>query len=151
MNQTPGVECPFCGFHEPDVTVSASESVQAFISRSPLNRHHVLIVPRKHYTRYSELPAPIRDEVFALAQAVSQALATGIGPDGITLVSDDDLKGAGYNLVAHWKLHLIPRYRDEAIRIDWGRGPDPGLEARAGYAADIRAALASLDFGEKPI
>lgn len=134
-------QCPFCGFNEPDVTVVLGETVQAFISRSPLNLHHVLVVPREHYTHFAELPIPVRNEAFAVAQAISKALATGIHPDGITMMSDDDLRGAHYNLVAHWKLHLIPRYREEAIRIDWGREQDPGREVRAGYAAEVRTAL----------
>lgn len=141
MKQVHGEDCPFCGFTEPDVTVFVGESVQAFISRSPLNHHHVLVVPREHYTHFAELPVPVRNEAFAVAQAICKALAMGIHPDGITLMSDDDLRGQHYNLVAHWKLHLIPRYHDEAIRIDWGRAPDPGREVRAGYAAEVRAAL----------
>ena len=141
MTQDSVDECPFCGFSEPDVTVVDGVHVQAFISRSPLNRHHVLVVPREHYTHFSELPIPVLNEAFAVAQALSTALATGIHPDGITMMSDDDLRGEHFNLVPHWKLHLIPRYHHEAIRIEWGREPDPGREVRAGYAAEVRAAL----------
>ena len=137
---TPG-PCPFCGFDEPDVTVLRGTRVQAFISRQPINRHHVLVVPDTHVTRFAQLEPAVRDEVFALAQRIHRAIAEVVRPDGITMVSDDDLAGPHLNLVAHWKLHLIPRFRNDAVRIDWGRTPDPGTALRAGYAATVRNAI----------
>ena len=134
--------CPFCAFDQPDVTVYRGIQVQAFISQAPINEHHVLVVPFHHYTGFGELPSPVRDEVFAVAQQVNRALVASVRPHGITMVTDDDLGGMGLNLVAHWKLHLIPRYRGDAVRIDWGRGTDPGEPVRAGYARDLREALA---------
>jgi len=48
-----------------------------------------------------------------------------------------------FNEVAHWKLHLIPRYRGDAVIIDWRRAPDPGHDVRAGYGHELRNALAT--------
>jgi histidine triad (HIT) family protein len=137
----PGTGCPFCGFDEPAVTVHADALVQAFVSRAPINRHHVLIVPRTHHERLPEVPGPTLDAAMRAAQRISAAIARVARPDAITLMSDDDLTGAGFNLVAHWKLHLIPRYRGDDVVIEWHRAADPGAEVRAGYAAALRGAL----------
>ena len=134
-------ECPFCDFDQPEVTVFADAQVRAFISSSPINRYHVLVVPKIHYEHLSDVPHETLASVMRMAQRVSAAVGTVAHPDAISLLSDDDLTGAGFNLVAHWKLHVIPRYRNDAVVIDWHREPDPGSDVRARYCSELRQAL----------
>jgi histidine triad (HIT) family protein len=136
--------CPFCGFDQPKVTVFADENVQAFISLSPINRYHVMVVPRVHYERLSDLPDKILASVMGVVQRVSVAVRTVARPDAVSHLSDDDLTGSGFNLVPHWKMHVIPRYRNDAVVIDWHREADPGSEVRARYSAEIRRALPGI-------
>ena len=116
--------CPFCDFDHPEVTVFADG-----------------VVPRPHYERWADVPHEILMSVMRLVQRVSVAVRTVAGPDAVSHLSDDDLTGSGFNLVAHWKMHVIPRYRNDAVVIDWHREPDPGLEARARYGREVRQAL----------
>ena len=76
-----------------------------------------------------------------MAQHVSAAIGAVARPDAISLLSDDDLTGSGFNLVAHWKLHVIPRYRNDAVVIEWHPEPDPGSDMRARYCSELRQAL----------
>lgn len=115
--------------------------MQAFISLSPVNRYHVLVVPRTHYEHFVDLPHETLVSAMAVAQLISGAIATVAKPDAISVLSDDDLTDSGFNLVAHWKLHLIPRYENDAIVIDWKREADPGPEVRAGYCSALRQEL----------
>jgi diadenosine tetraphosphate (Ap4A) HIT family hydrolase len=140
----PTSACHFCGFDEPEVTVYADAVVQALISLAPINRYHVLVVPRRHYERLAEVPLDVLAAALRTAQRVSAAIAATARPDAITLWSDDDLTGAGFNLVPHWKLHLIPRYRGDRVVIDWRRDPDPGVAVRAQHGRELREALAKL-------
>jgi histidine triad (HIT) family protein len=133
--------CPFCDFDQPEVTVFADEDIQAFISLSPINRYHVLVIPRAHYERFADVPHGILMSVMRAVQRVSVAVRTVARPDAISHLSDDDLTGSGFNLVAHWKMHVIPRYRNDAVVIDWHREPDPGSEARARFGREVRQAL----------
>lgn len=87
------------------------------------------------------MPSETAASVWAAAGHVARAIAAVARPDGIAYVTEDDLTGQGYNLVAHWKLHVIPRFRGDAVRLEWGREPDPGEAARAGIAAVIRTAI----------
>jgi histidine triad (HIT) family protein len=139
--------CPFCDFDQPEVTVFADGHVQAFISLSPINRYHVLVVPRAHYERLADVPHEILMSVMRVVQRVSIAVRTVARPDAISHLSDDDLTGSGFNLVAHWKMHVIPRYRNDAVVIDWHREPDPGSEARARFGREIRQALPGAERG----
>ena len=133
--------CPFCNFNQPEVTVFADGHVQAFISLSPINRYHVLVVPRVHYERLADVPHGLLMSVMGVVQRVSVAVTTVARPDAVSHLSDDDLTGSGFNLVAHWKMHVIPRYRNDAVVIDWHREPDPGPETRARYGHELRKAL----------
>jgi len=135
-------DSPFCGFDGPAVIVYHDASIQALISRAPINRYHVLVVPRRHVEHLAEVPSEVLADIVGVAQRVSAAIAAVARPDAITLLSEDDLSGAGFNEVAHWKLHLIPRYKGDAVSIDWRRAPDPGHEVRARYGHELRAALA---------
>ena len=76
-----------------------------------------------------------------MARHMSAAIDAVARPDAISLLSDDDLTGSGFNLVAHWKLHMIPRYRNDAVVIDWHKEPDPGSGIRASYCSELRQAL----------
>ena len=134
---------PFCNFNQPGVTIFADRHVQAFISLSPINRYHVLVVPRAHYERLADLPSETLTSVMRVVQRVSVAVRAVARPDAVSHLSDDDLTGSGFNLVAHWKIHVIPRYRNDAVVIDWHREPDPGPEARARYGRELRQALAA--------
>ena len=134
--------CSFCGLDQPAVTVFEDAQVKAFISLSPINCYHVLIVPKLHYQHLLEVPNETLASVMRMAQHMSAAIRTVARPDAISLWSDDDLTGSGFNLVAHWKLHVIPRYRNDAVVIDWHREPDPGSDMRARYCSELRQALA---------
>ena len=134
-------DCPFCGFDDAAVIVCRDTNIQALVSRGPINRYHVLVVPRRHVEHLAEVPPDLLAQAVQVAQRVSMAIAAVARPDAITLLSDDDLTGAGFNEVAHWKLHLIPRYRGDDVIIDWHRAPDPGREVRAGYGNELRSAL----------
>ena len=135
--------CPFCELDEPAVTVYRDATVQAFISLAPINRYHVIVAPRAHFEHLTEMPAVILTAAVSLAQRLGAAIAAVARPDALTLLSDDDLTSMGLNQVAHWKLHLIPRYRGDRVVIQWNRALDPGPDARGGYAEAIRRALSA--------
>jgi len=140
MGDSPS-ECPFCRFSEPAVTVYRDEAVQAFISLSPINRYHVIVAPRAHFEHLVEMPSVTVSAAVSLAQRLAASITTVARPDALTLLSDDDFTGMGLNQIAHWKLHLIPRYRGDSVVVEWNRAPDPGPDVRAGYAEEIRRML----------
>lgn len=101
----------------------------------------MLVVPRDHYERFSDIPVPVLVAVTMGAQAVSRAIEAAARPDGITIITEDDFAEVGYNLVAHWKLHVMARYKGDAVKLEWGRTPDTGPSTRAGAAAILRKHL----------
>lgn len=137
----PKADCPFCGFDEPGVTVYDDDLVLAILSRAPINRHHVMVLPREHFEHLPELPAVTAARLVHVAQRVSRAVREAAQADAVTHITEDDVAGAGYNLVAHVKLHVIPRFKGDAVVMEWNREADPGPDVRAGYAQAVREHL----------
>jgi len=134
--------CAFCTLHDPAVTVYSDTLVQALVSRAPINRYHVIVVPRVHAERLVDLPPDVLVAAVRAAQLVGRAIIDAAHPDGITYITEDDLTGQGYNLIAHWKLHVIARFREDGVRLEWNRSADPGEAVRAEIAG---ANVQSLD------
>ena len=134
-------DCPFCVLDDPQVTVYADATVQALVSRAPINEYHVIVVPRLHVERFGDLPPNVLVAAVECAQRIGRAITAVARPDGITYITEDDITGQGYNQVAHWKLHVIARFAGDAVRLEWGRVADPGAARRAALAADIRSHL----------
>ena len=140
-SELPSEACPFCVLDDPDVTVYSDALVQALVSRRPINRFHVIVVPRLHVERLPDLSPNVAAAAIHAAQRIGQAIAAAGAADGITYITEDDLTGQGYNLVAHWKLHVIARYRDDRVQIEWNGREELGHADRADVATAIRVQL----------
>ncbi len=128
-------DCPFCEFTEREFVVSENQLVFSAISRDPINRFHVMVIPRDHYESFTELPDGLVSHLFVIAKQISAALRVAAKPDAITHISDDEITWEGFNLVPHYKLHIIPRYQNDGLEIDWSRG-------RSNISASVRAECA---------
>lgn len=137
--------CPFCSPIESEVLVAEEDLVRAIVSRAPINDYHVMIVPRVHVERLPDLPLHVAAAAMHMAQRVGAAIARASGADGITYITEDDVTGQGYNLVSHWKLHVIARFRGDKVRLEWSRGEDPGLARRGAIALGVRRAMVAPD------
>lgn len=133
--------CPFCGLDDPDMTIFSTDLVQAVVSKNPVNDYHVIVIPRVHAERLPDLPPEFAAAAIHAAQRVARAILRAAAPDGITYITEDDITGVGYNLVPHWKLHIIARYGDDGVRIKWARGDVKEPEVRVQIAAALRAHL----------
>ena len=135
--------CAFCDYQDTSVIVYQDDLCYAVVSTRPINRYQLLVIPREHFVNFVELPDDLAARIFLVAKRLSLALHSVCQPDAVTHLSDDDLAGKGFNLMPHYKFHLIPRYLGDRVTIDWGRDADPGIQVREGYATEIRSALAA--------
>ncbi|MFQ6029485.1 MAG: HIT family protein [Dehalococcoidia bacterium] len=135
--------CTFCSYRERTVLVHQDNLCYAVVSTNPINRYHLLVIPNEHFVNFVELPDEVAARVFLVAKGLSAAVRRVCRPDAVTHISDDDLTGKGFNLIPHYKLHIIPRFLSDDVKIDWGREADPGMQVRAGYATEIKVALAA--------
>jgi histidine triad (HIT) family protein len=114
--------------------VYEDESVIAFLDIAPVNKGHTLVVPKKEYRWFYDVPAELAGELFVVSQKISRALKHATGADFIQLsiVGDE---------VPHVHIHLIPRFANDGLG-GWRKNSYEKDEART-YANNIRDALSS--------
>ncbi|MFD9664257.1 HIT family protein [Rhodococcus sp. NPDC059968] len=135
-------ECIFCNFTDDEVVFYSDDLCYGAISLDPVNKHHLLVIPREHHVNFIDVPDDLAAHVFLVAKRLSRALREVTAPISVHHISNDDLVG-DYNKVQHYKFHVIPRYPENGVMMSAERGNDT-LEQRAGYAADIARQLAAF-------
>ena len=134
--------CVFCNFKDKEVLLYEDTLCYAIISKNPINKHHVLVIPRKHYEDFVELPDKVASHIFLVAKKISKAVGKACKADAITHIFDDDMSRSGYNLVGHFKFHIIPRFKKDVGVINWSPlRTNESDKARSKYATDIKRKL----------
>jgi diadenosine tetraphosphate (Ap4A) HIT family hydrolase len=130
--------CPFCTYTETDTVIYDDGVCFAVVSTNPINRHHVIVAPREHYTELATTPDDIAGALLRVAMLLSRAVRRVAQPDAITHVSEDDFTG-GFNMEPHTKIHVIPRFRADMHVIDWSPLRRPATtDERQQLAEEIR-------------
>ena len=123
-------------------TVYEDERLVALLDITPLNPGHVLLVPRRHAAQLADVDEETGAHLFRIAMRTQQAIRrSGVRCEGINMfVADGE---AAFQDVFHFHLHVFPRFRGDAFRIeaDWREAPRTELER---VAADVRAAYQEL-------
>lgn len=110
------MDCPFC--HEKRVlsVFNASENFLAIYNIAPIFPGHSLIIPKKHYERFKDLPQSMQAELMPFAQKVSVQIQQVFKVDGFDIAIQDG-QSAGQT-IEHFHMHIIPRYENDL--------PNPG-------------------------
>ncbi|MEV6602910.1 HIT family protein [Kutzneria sp. NPDC051319] len=123
--------CVFCAIVSgavPASVVHEDENLIAFCDLMPINRGHVLVVPKRHATNLAELPEATGALMFPLAQRLAARIRDSALPaDGINLILADG-RAAGQS-VFHVHLHVIPRMVNDGFALHGG--------ARAATRSDL--------------
>ena len=111
-----GVVCPFCGIASgkaPASLVYEDATVLAFMDLNPASIGHTLVVPREHRENIYEIPETVLADIFSVVKRASAAVKKTVGAEGISVLQ---LNGrAAGQMVMHFHVHVIPRFRKDAI------------------------------------
>jgi len=132
--------CVFCNFKDKEVVVYEDSLCFAAISLNPINKYHIMVIPKEHYENFVDLPDGLASHIFLIAKKLSLAVRKACNPVAIHHISDDDIQKKGYNLVAHYKFHIIPRFESDKVKMEWDRY-DLSLEERTKIANEIKKYL----------
>jgi histidine triad (HIT) family protein len=135
-------DCIFCKIlagELPARIVDEDERTIAFMDIVPATRGHALVIPREH----SEDLLSVGDEDLAAVGVAARRLAgrmrERLGADGVNLLNS--CGAAAWQTVFHFHVHVIPRYRDDPLRLPW--------VPSEGDPAEIAAAAQELTGGER--
>jgi histidine triad (HIT) family protein len=112
--------CIFCRIVREEIPcarVLQSDQAVAFLDIHPVNPGHTLLVPKAHHVHLSQLPDELAAHLAALLPRLCRAIAAATGSDGLNVIMNNG-RAAGQTIDhCHW--HLIPRFRDDAVKWPW--------------------------------
>jgi len=125
--------CIFCKIlagELPSVIVDEDERTIAFMDIAPATRGHALVIPRAHAPDLLSVPEEDLQAVSVAARRLAARMQERLSADGVNLLNA--CGSVAWQTVFHFHLHVIPRYRDDPLRLPWipSEG-DPGEIADA--------------------
>lgn len=146
-------DCVFCKIlarEIPSAMVYESDRVAAFLDINPMEKGHMLVVPKRHWASLADVPAPLSgedravwDELFETVRLLAKA-AVRAGAAGANVLQCNG-EAAGQT-VGHLHFHVIPRPAGGPV-------PPAFVSGAASYADDferratadwLKAALAAV-------
>jgi histidine triad (HIT) family protein len=97
-------EIPCFKVHEDDV-------VLAFLDIAPINKGHILVVPKKHFSSLEEISEDVLKSMILVIKKIGGLLKEKMSIDGYNVVVNNGLV-AGQE-VDHLHFHIIPRSTDD--------------------------------------
>lgn len=104
--------CRIANGIEPDLhIVYENERITCVLDIAPFNEGHTLILPKKHCLDVEELDSGTAYAVMDASQKLSVVIKSFFQPDGISICQN----GGKFNDLAHYHMHLIPRYEGDGF------------------------------------
>ncbi|MBF0268175.1 MAG: HIT family protein [Alphaproteobacteria bacterium] len=114
-------DCIFCKIVAgviPCFKIYEDEHTLAFMDINPVNPGHCLVVPKNHAPNLFESDDADLARTMAVVRKISRAVQKALNPYGLNLLQANG-PGAAQS-VFHLHLHIIPRERDDDLRMNWG-------------------------------
>jgi len=108
--------CNFCEIvsgENPASIIYEDGNVLAFMDLHPANVGHTLVVPKEHWETVYDIPEKVLSNLFAVVKRISVAVKKAVGAEGISILQFNE-RAAGQS-VMHFHVHVIPRFRGDAI------------------------------------
>lgn len=113
-----GDDCIFCKIvagEIPGEKIYEDDSVIAFMDIMPLNKGHLLVIPKEHYGNIFEVDPPLYGHIATVISRLATAVKKAVNPDGVNIMQ---LNGKAANqVVPHLHMHLVPRWEGDGLTI----------------------------------
>jgi histidine triad (HIT) family protein len=118
-------DCIFCKIvagEIPSATVYEDETKFALMDINPILPGHVLLVPKAHYERVTDLPDEVAADLGGALPKLGRAVVAAAKADGFNIFQTNG-RCSG-QAVFHVHFHVIPRHNDDGYTFRWSpRGP----------------------------
>lgn len=119
-------DCVFCKIvagEVPSTKLFEDETILAFMDIMPLNRGHLLVIPKEHVETVFDIEPELYGRLYSVVCRLAKAVKASIAPHGANVMQ---LNGkAGNQVVKHLHIHLVPRWEADGLTIcSWE--PIPG-------------------------
>ena len=131
-------DCIFCRIvagELPSERIYEDEHTIGFMDINPWVRGHALVVPRRHSRNLWEIEDEDLHRTASAAKQVALAMRDRLDAEGVNLLNSTEQ--AAWQTVFHFHVHVIPRYRDDPMRLP-GKPREPEPDELAELAAQLR-------------
>lgn len=111
-------DCIFCKIARGEIKtekVEESENFYAFPDAHPRTRGHTLIIPKKHFVNFLDLPSDLGSELSSIIKKVAEKRLKQ-GSKGFNIVMNN-FSDAG-QAVMHAHIHIIPRVKGDGFNCN---------------------------------
>jgi histidine triad (HIT) family protein len=111
-------DCIFCKIIAGDVPctkVYEDDVALAFMDIMPLNKGHLLVVPKEHFENIVEIDPQVYGHLASVICRIAKAVDAAVVPDGMNVLQ---LNGEAANqVVPHLHMHIVPRWNGDGLTI----------------------------------
>lgn len=108
-------DCIFCKIISkeiPSAKVYEDDKILVFLDIKPVNKGHVLMIPKEHHEMMVDVPDELISYIFVKARALMKVIKQAMAADFVIL------SVVGLD-VPHFHVHLVPRYNDDGLDNWW--------------------------------
>lgn len=105
------MDCIFCKIINREIDAKVlyeNDYIIIFMDANPDSPGHILVIPKKHITDFTEMDDDTIKEINKGAKLMEKLITEKLNPDGIKLV----VNYGTLQVVKHYHLHLIPFYKN---------------------------------------
>jgi histidine triad (HIT) family protein len=133
--------CIFCKIASnqiPAIKLYEDDATLAFLDIQPINKGHVLVIPKDHFENIYSVPSELWCRVMLTVQKMAVAIKNAVSADGVNIGMNNE--SAAGQLVFHAHVHVIPRENEDGYKAWSHKSYDSDEEAKE-IAGKIREAL----------
>jgi histidine triad (HIT) family protein len=128
--------CKIAGGQLPAIVLYEDGRLMAIMDAFPATPGHILIIPKAHAENFYDLPEETAAALLPLAQKLARKMKDALNPDGLNVLQNNG-KAAG-QVVFHYHMHLMPRYKNDGVIIKSKSHGQASAEELAEMAGKLR-------------
>ena len=112
--------CVFCAIITKDEQASIvfeNDFSISFMDRYPLNRGHLLVIPKQHYQYLTDMENKDVAQLFEIVNMLSKHVWKTVNADGLNITQSNGL--AASQDIFHVHIHVIPRFINDTDNDLW--------------------------------
>ncbi len=130
--------CKICKGEIPSNTIYEDDYFKAILDISPAAQGHTILISKTHAANLLELPDEYAEQALKAARKCAKALKEVLSCDGVNILQNNG-EAAGQT-VFHFHIHVIPRFQDDKIPLNWKPTQAEGDDL-ASLAETLRGAI----------
>ena len=134
-------DCIFCKIGNGDIpssTIYEDELFKVILDLSPATKGHALILPKNHFDDLLTVDEETGSKALLLASKVAAAMKKALGCVGVNILQNNG-EAAGQT-VFHLHIHIIPRYENDGVSIEWNHGA-PSQDELLAIAESVKSQM----------